>query len=234
MVKTRRNTAVKRPKTDKNGASYLTRQEADRLVEEWRQYALSGAKDLQYAYLTKADLHGADLSGANLTGATFLFADLRQANLQNCRISLTDFTYADLTGANLNWASIGIAPHGQDYSAIFAPALRLVYEGPFPDETRIDKNRGAYGAVNVNIFNYNLNFSQSKDPDVLGPDENLTNKVEAPPLIYKEIDWTEDGLEEVPFDLFPTSESFRQLLEKNSNSTTSRLFLAKVIREKLR
>ena len=206
---------------------------------------MSGGKNLKYGYFEGTDLHGADISGTHLTNANFSHANLRFANLQNCYIGGTDFTGADLTGANLNWADIG-----QNYSAIFAPALRLVYEGPSPNKTQVDKNRGAYGAmnendfnyhlnfgaygaVNANVFNYNLNFSHSKDPDVLGPDENLTNKVEAPPLIYRELDWTEDNVAAVPFDFWPTSESFRQFLKKNSNSTTSRLFLAKVIREKL-
>ena len=62
---------------------------------------LSGA-DLSRANLTWADLTGANLTWANLTGADLSSANLYGADLSRANLTLANLTWANLNGANLS------------------------------------------------------------------------------------------------------------------------------------
>jgi hypothetical protein len=77
-----------------------------RIRGQWVEYAKSGNKDLEGAYLYAANLMGADLSGAYLSGADLVSAhlyraDLVRANLQGAYLYGANLAGADLRGAYL-------------------------------------------------------------------------------------------------------------------------------------
>ena len=91
--------------------NFIQFSEAERkaAVDAWRELALSGEKDLKYAYLQNANLQGANLQDLKLHFANLQDANLQDANLQDADLHLAylrnaKLQYARLQGANLQYA----------------------------------------------------------------------------------------------------------------------------------
>jgi uncharacterized protein YjbI with pentapeptide repeats len=111
----------------------LTDEQRTKIQDQWVEYAKSGNKDLEGAYLYRADLEGADLRGADLTNANLTDANLRGANLTDANLFsayLTDakLIVADLTNANLTRAALTRADL-RDANLTDANLIRAYLEG---------------------------------------------------------------------------------------------------------
>ena len=100
-----------RPQITSKNFIKFTEAEQKAAVDAWRELALSGQRDLKYAYLRGAKLQGGDwrhayLPGADLQGANLQDADLRNANLQGADLYNADLRGADLRGAELTGANL--------------------------------------------------------------------------------------------------------------------------------
>jgi uncharacterized protein YjbI with pentapeptide repeats len=106
-----------RPSIGRVQVKDLSNEQKLQIRDQWVEYAKSGFKLLNEAYLKDADLSGADLrsvtlfgvnlEGANLSDARLLFADLRAANFTGANLEGANLRKAELDGAKLQGAQLG-------------------------------------------------------------------------------------------------------------------------------
>jgi hypothetical protein len=84
------------------------------ILEDHKEWLMSGGDkgkraDLRHADLSSANLRSANLSYANLRSANLRSANLRSANLRYADLSSANLRYADLRSANLRYADLSYA-----------------------------------------------------------------------------------------------------------------------------